>query len=236
MATAVTDEPTPPDADEELDGGEVTLMGHLLELRSRVTWMAGAIVVGMCIFLLPPINFAVWDFLLERALSSPPDFIPLITEPLEVFGAYYPVDMELLGVGAAEAFMVLVISLIVVGAQRFPEVAPQGGRYFRMARRYAAEVTADGRGDLEAEVEEQREELRAAQEDISTGIATLIEEARSDIRSIGRETQEALQDAPAAQAESASEPDTSGNRAAPPAEASGLLTPRELPAGDGEGG
>ena len=136
--------------------------------------MAGAIVVGMCIFLLPPINFAVWDFLLERALSSPPDFIPLITEPLEVFGAYYPVDMELLGVGAAEAFMVLVISLIVVGAQRFPEVAPQGGRYFRMARRYAAEVTADGRGDLEAEVEEQREELRAAQEDISTGIATLI--------------------------------------------------------------
>lgn len=145
--------------------------------------------------------------------------------------------MELLGVGVAEAFVVLVISLIVVGPQRFPEIARQGGRYFRMARRYAAEVTADVRGamkELEAEVEEQREELLAAQEDISSGISTSIEETRSDLRDIGRETQESLRDAPAAQAEAESEPDRSGNGASPPAAASGLLTPRELPAGDGE--
>lgn len=145
--------------------------------------------------------------------------------------------MELLGVGVAEAFVVLVISLIVVGPQRFPEIARQGGRYFRMARRYAAEVTADVRGamkELEAEVEEQREELLAAQEDISSGISTSIEETRSDIRDIGRETQEALRDAPAAQAQAESEPDPSGNGASPPPAASGLLTPRELPAGDGE--
>ena len=145
--------------------------------------------------------------------------------------------MELLGVGVAEAFVVLVISLIVVGPQRFPEIARQGGRYFRMARRYAAEVTADVRGamqELEAEVQEQRDELLAAQEDISSGISTSIEETRSDIRDIGRETQEALRDAPAADVQTASEPDTSGNGAAPPAAASGLLTPRELPAGDGE--
>ena len=145
--------------------------------------------------------------------------------------------MELLGVGVAEAFVVLVISLIVVGPQRFPEIARQGGRYFRMARRYAAEVTADVRGamqELEAEVQEQRDELMAAQEDISSGISTSIEETRSDIRDIGRETQEALRDAPAADVQTASEPDTSGNGAAPPAAASGLLTPRELPAGDGE--
>ncbi|MYB41142.1 MAG: hypothetical protein F4X76_02920 [Chloroflexi bacterium] len=147
--------------------------------------------------------------------------------------------MELLGVGVAEAFVVLVISLIVVGPQRFPEIARQGGRYFRMARRYAAEVTADVRGamaELEAEVEEQREELMAAQEDISSGISTSIEETRSDIREIGRETQEALRDAPAAQAQAESEPDPSGNGAAPPAAAGGLLTPRELPAGDTENG
>ncbi len=145
--------------------------------------------------------------------------------------------MELLGVGVAEAFVVLVISLIVVGPQRFPEIARQGGRYFRMARRYAAEVTADVRGamkELEAEVEEQREELLAAREDISSGISTSIEETRSDLRDIGRETQDALRDAPAAQAEAESEPDPSGNGAAPPAATSGLLSPRELPAGDGE--
>ncbi len=135
--------------------------------------------------------------------------------------------------------MVLVISLIVVGPQRFPEIARQGGRYFRMARRYAAEVTADVRGamqELEAEVQEQRDELMAAQEDISSGISTSIEETRSDIRDIGRETQEALRDAPAAQAQAEGEPDPSGNGAAPPTAASGLLTPRELPAGDAENG
>lgn len=151
--------------------------------------------------------------------------------------------MELLGVGMAEAFVVLVISLIVVGPQRFPEIARQGGRYFRMARRYAAEVTADVRGamaELEAEVEEQREELKAAQEDISSGISTSIEETRSDLRSIGQETQDALSDAPAAgtQPETPAQagPRPSGNGAAPPSAAvqGGLLTPRELPAGDGE--
>ena len=245
MATAVTDEETPPDAEEERDGGEMTHQGHLLELRSRVTWMAGAIVVGMCIFLLPPINFAVWDFLLERALSSPPDFIPLITEPLEVFGAYYPVDMELLGVGAAEAFVVLVIALIVVGPQRFPEIARQGGRYFRMARRYASEVTSDVRGamaELEAEVEQQKEELQAAHEEIATGLSTSIAETRSEIENIGREAGDAVRDAPAAQTRAQTraqevQPDPAGNGASPPAAAAGgLRTPRELPASDAEGG
>ena len=129
--------------------------------------------------------------------------------------------MELLGVGVAEAFVVLVISLIVVGPQRFPEIARQGGRYFRMARRYAAEVTSDVRGamaELEAEVEEQRDELQAAHEEISTGIQTSIRETRDDIRSIGRETQEALRDAPAAEADAQqAEPERTGNGAAPPA-------------------
>ena len=150
MATVTTDEQippdgdeeTPPDAEEEFDGGEMTLRGHLRELRSRVTWMAGAIIVGMCIFLVPSINFAIWDFLLERAGSPAPDLILLASERFGALGAYYPVHMELLGVGATEAFVVLVISLIVVGVRPFPEIAPQGGRYVRMASRYAAGVTA----------------------------------------------------------------------------------------------
>ena len=110
--------------------------------------------------------------------------------------------MELLGVGAAEAFVVLVIALIVVGPQRFPEIARQGGRYFRMARRYAAEVTSDVRGamaELEAEVEQQKEELQAAHEEIATGLSTSIAETRSEIENIGREAGDAVRDAPAAQ-------------------------------------
>ncbi len=149
--------------------------------------------------------------------------------------------MELLGVGAAEAFVVLVIALIVVGPQRFPEIAREGGRYFRMARRYAAEVTSDVRGamaELEAEVEQQKDELQAAHEEIATGLSTSIAETRSEIENIGREAGDAVQDAAAAPAPPrVIEPDPAGNGASPPADAAGgLRTPRELPASDAEGG
>ena len=51
--------------------------------------------------------------------------------------------MTLFGVGAGEAILVLVLTLIVVGPQRFPEVARQGGRWFRIARQYTTEVMQD---------------------------------------------------------------------------------------------
>ncbi|MCY4616883.1 MAG: twin-arginine translocase subunit TatC, partial [Chloroflexi bacterium] len=61
MATSVDSDPPaePPQPPPEDDGGQMTLLDHLLELRTRVTWMTGAIVVGMGIFFAPPINFAV---------------------------------------------------------------------------------------------------------------------------------------------------------------------------------
>ena len=133
MTSAPTDGLIPPEGEEERDGGEVTIRNRLLELGKRVAWMVGAFIVGTCIFLAPPINFAIWDLLFEPARSlinapSPaPDFSPLIIEPLKIFGAYYPVDMELLGFGAAEAFMVLVISLIVVGTGGFPQIRAAAG-------------------------------------------------------------------------------------------------------------
>ena len=101
MATAVTDEPTPPDADEETppdaeegrDGGEMTLMGHLLELRSRITWMAGAVVVGMCIFFPFPINFAVWEFLIEPCRARLENCTLQSTEPLENLSVYFRIAL-----------------------------------------------------------------------------------------------------------------------------------------------
>ena len=113
MVTVTTDEPTPPDADEETppdaeeerDGGEMTLMGHLLELRSRVTWMAGAVVVGMCIFFPFPINFAIWEFLLEPARSRIEGFEAQAIEPLENLGVYFRIA---LACGLAVAMPMLV--------------------------------------------------------------------------------------------------------------------------------
>ena len=133
--------------------------------------------------------------------------------------------MELLGVGAAEALVVLVITLIVVGPNRFPEIARQGGRYYRVARRYATEVTADVRGamnELESEVEQQHQELKAAHDEISVSIASSIEETREELQDVGREAQTALSDSVTSANELADESDTP----------SSLLEPRELPAVD----
>lgn len=157
--------------------------------------------------------------------------------------------MELLGVGAAEALVVFVITLIVVGPQRFPEIARQGGRYYRIARRYATEVTNDVRGaiqELEAEVEAQKEELEAVGTELSEGIQETVRETRSELRQIGRSSGEAVSGAePAPTRESAaqqngqatpaaqpSEPAPAAQPAAPATPAVTLQTPRELPEGD----
>lgn len=148
--------------------------------------------------------------------------------------------MELLGVGAAEALVVFVITLVVVGPHRFPEIARQGGRYYRIARRYATEVTNDVRGaiqELEAEVEAQKEELEAVGTELSEGIQDTVRETRSELRDIGRATGEAVSSAEPAPAQEASST-RNGQAAAPaqpstpPAPAATLQTPRELPAGD----
>lgn len=75
--------------------------------------------------------------------------------------------MEFLGVGLGEAGLILVITLIVVGPKRFPQIAREGGKWYRTARQYADEVMKDVRGamdDLEREVTEQGEELRGIRE------------------------------------------------------------------------
>jgi len=98
--------------------------------------------------------------------------------------------MELFGVGAGEALLVLVITLIVVGPQRFPEIAREGGKWFRVARQFTAEITSDVRAaidELEEEVTAEGEELRSIRE-IGTEVESGLKESAADIRRIGRET------------------------------------------------
>lgn len=99
--------------------------------------------------------------------------------------------MELFGVGAGEALLVLVITLIVVGPNRFPQIAREGGKWYRIARSYADEVMRDVRGaveELQQEVGVQDEELKP------------IRDIGRDLRQIGTETRDAASsdDPPAA--------------------------------------
>lgn len=106
MATSVDSDPPaePPELPPEDDGGQMTLLDHLLELRYRVTWMAGALVVAMGVFFAPPINFAIWEILLEPA-EDIPGFRPTQVDPLENLGVYFRIA---LACGTALAMPVLV--------------------------------------------------------------------------------------------------------------------------------
>lgn len=98
--------------------------------------------------------------------------------------------MNVFGVGAGEALLVLVIALMVVGPGRFPEIAREAGRWYRLARRYSTEVMADVRAavdELESEVTAPGEDLRSIRE-IGTQFRNDLQEAGRSVSEIGRDT------------------------------------------------
>lgn len=74
-------------------GGEMTLLEHLLELRSRVMWSAIAIAAGMMLLFIPPIGFKVMDFLIEPGRDALPGFKPQFIEPMENIVTYFRVAL-----------------------------------------------------------------------------------------------------------------------------------------------
>lgn len=109
--------------------------------------------------------------------------------------------MEFLGIGPLELLLILVITLLVVGPRRLPEMAAQLARAIRAARRYAAEVTSDLNetmrdleqeyGDMKGEWKEVGQGLDEATRDLNDGLRSADQEAR-------RALEEAKADRPAA--------------------------------------
>jgi Tat protein translocase TatB subunit len=117
--------------------------------------------------------------------------------------------MDLFGVGAMEAGLILVVTLLVVGPHRFPEIAREGGKWYRTARRYANEVMKDVRGameELETEVKTQTEDLKEIRE-IGRDLSASGDETAREIREIGSQTRGAMDDADRNAAASSSAPD-----------------------------
>lgn len=104
-------------------GGEMSLLEHLLELRTRVMWSAIAVLAGMSVFFIPPLGFGFIEFLLEPARQSIPDFKPQFIEPMENIFTYFQV--ALLG-GVA-----LGMPMVVYQAMRFvsPALTPMEKRW-----------------------------------------------------------------------------------------------------------
>jgi sec-independent protein translocase protein TatB len=105
---------------------------------------------------------------------------------------------ELFGVGAAEAVLVFVIALVLVGPQRFPDLARQGGRWYRIARRYTADITKDVRSaidEIEEEVRAETDDLKIVRE-LGEDMEAQLKETSSDLDKIGAETQQAAEVTP----------------------------------------
>lgn len=79
--------------------------------------------------------------------------------------------MDLFGVGIFEALLVLVVALIVVGPNKFPEIAKSAGRWFTVARNYASEVRTDiesATAEIESEVMKEQEFIGGISDDLNT--------------------------------------------------------------------
>ena len=102
--------------------------------------------------------------------------------------------MNFFGVGPAEAGVILVIALIVIGPQRFPEIMRQAGRWYRVARAYSNEVMKDVRAavdEIEQEVKAEAEDFREVRE--LTGLKADLKEARESVEEVQSDTKAAAQ-------------------------------------------
>jgi len=95
--------------------------------------------------------------------------------------------MEFLGIGLPELLVILLLTLIVVGPQRLPEVAAQMARAMREFRRYTSSLSrevTEALGDLEKEYNSVRQEWKEVGEAV-----------RQDMKAMEAEVSGAVEDA-----------------------------------------
>jgi len=98
--------------------------------------------------------------------------------------------MEFLGVGLPELLVILLITLIVVGPQRLPEIAAQMARAMREFRRYTS--------SLSREVTEALEDLEKEYTAVKEEWKEVGEAVRNDVKAIESQVTGAVEDARAA--------------------------------------
>ncbi len=104
--------------------------------------------------------------------------------------------MEILGVGPAELLVVLVITLIVVGPRRLPEMAAQLARFLRAFRRYSANVTREFNEALH-ELEQEYDEVRGEWKEIGQGLDESARAVSKELEGADSLARQALEEATA---------------------------------------
>jgi sec-independent protein translocase protein TatC len=107
---------------EQFDGGKpMTLLEHLLELRSRLIWCALALIVGVAISSI--VTTRVMEFLLEPAKEQAPELELIFTEPMESIATYFKV--------ALMCGLILAMPMFIYQTMMFvlPALTPQEKRW-----------------------------------------------------------------------------------------------------------
>jgi sec-independent protein translocase protein TatB len=104
--------------------------------------------------------------------------------------------MELFGVGPMEALLVGVITFILVGPDKFPELARQAGKWYRVARAFTAEVMSDVQGavkEIEAEVDATTGGGLRSIRELAESSTSILSEARADVEAATSSAQAAIE-------------------------------------------
>jgi sec-independent protein translocase protein TatB len=106
--------------------------------------------------------------------------------------------MNFFGIGPLEIGLVVVIAVVVLGPERFPELAVQIARAIKYLRGYANEATSDLRAEfqeLTKEYEEMRKELAEVRSSVASGATGLMKDVTAvsdDMRRAAGEAQPKL--------------------------------------------
>ena len=120
--------------------------------------------------------------------------------------------MELFGVGPLEALLVGVIAFILVGPDKFPELARQAGKWYRVARAFTADVMADVQGavkEIEAEVDATTGGGLRSIRELTDSSTSILQEARTDLEAATSSAQAAYESPEATTTIEASDPQPS---------------------------
>lgn len=99
--------------------------------------------------------------------------------------------MEFLGIGLPELLVILVLTLLVVGPNRLPEMAAQLARFVRAARRYGNQVTKDFNETLH-ELEEEYDEMKGEWKEVGQGLDDSVKQVSDELSAADADAKRAL--------------------------------------------
>ncbi len=92
--------------------------------------------------------------------------------------------MEFLGIGLPELLVILILTLIVVGPARLPEMAAQLARLIRAGRRYGNQVTKEFNEALH-DLEQEYDDMKGEWKEVGEGLEKTAKDVTKEFKEVG---------------------------------------------------